>query len=60
MRESGVKIVIAEPHSNAALVRQITAKTGAQPITLSASGHDYTRLMDANVSALAAALKTAR
>ena len=56
MRATGVKVIVAEPHSPASLVRQIAAQTGAQPITLSASGHDYLRMMDANVSTLAAAL----
>ena len=59
MRETGVRVVIAEPHSNAALLRRIVEQTGATAVTLKASGHDYLRLIDDNVSALAAALKSA-
>ena len=59
MREAGVKILIADPHSNPSLVRQIAAKSGAHAVTLSPSGHDYIRLFDENVSRLAAALKRA-
>ena len=59
MREAGVKIVVADPGSNAALVRQIVSKTGAHEVTLFPSGHDYIRLFDENVSRLAAVLKRA-
>ena len=59
MREAGVKIVVADPHSNPALVRQIAARTGAQTVTLFPSGHDYIRLFDENVSRLVEALKRA-
>jgi zinc/manganese transport system substrate-binding protein len=57
MREAGVKIVIADPHSNPALVREIAAKSGARAVTLMPSGIDYVRLFDENVSRLVAALK---
>ena len=60
MREAGVKILIADPHSNPSLVRQIAAKSGAHAVTLLPSGHDYIRLLDENVSRLAAALKRAQ
>ena len=43
-----------------ALVRQIAARSGAGVARLESSGFDYIRLMDANVSALAAALAAAR
>ena len=59
MGEAGVKIVVADPSSNPALVRQITERTGARAVTLSPSGYDYVRLLDENVSRLAAALKSA-
>ena len=59
MRESGVKIVVAEPHSNAALLRRIVEQARATAVTLTASGHNYLELMDRNVSTLAAALKSA-
>jgi ABC-type Zn uptake system ZnuABC Zn-binding protein ZnuA len=60
MREAGVKIVVADPNSNPALVRQIAEKGGARAVTLHPSGDDYVRLIDDNVAALAAALKAAR
>jgi ABC-type Zn uptake system ZnuABC Zn-binding protein ZnuA len=60
MREIGLRILIADPHSNPSLVRQIAAKSGAHAVTLSPSGHDYIRLFDDNVSRLVAALKHAR
>jgi ABC-type Zn uptake system ZnuABC Zn-binding protein ZnuA len=59
MRESGVKILIADPHSNPSLVRQIATKGGAHAVTLSPSGHDYIRLFDDNVTRLVEALKRA-
>ena len=60
MREAGVKILVSEPSSNASLVRQISERTGARAVTLHPSGHDYVRLFDGNVAALAGALKEAR
>jgi ABC-type Zn uptake system ZnuABC Zn-binding protein ZnuA len=57
MRETGVKVLIADPNSNPALVREIAAKGGAQAVTLSPSGTDYIRMFDENVAALTAALK---
>ena len=59
MRESGVKILIADPHSNPSLVRQIATKGGAHAVTLSPSGHDYIHLFDDNVARLVEALKQA-
>ena len=46
MREARVKVLIADPHSNPALVRQIMAKTGARAVTLFPSGHDYIAMLD--------------
>jgi ABC-type Zn uptake system ZnuABC Zn-binding protein ZnuA len=57
MREARVRIVIADPHSNPALVRQIVEKTGTQAVTLAPSGDDYFRLFDENIARLVAALK---
>ncbi|HKA45249.1 MAG TPA: metal ABC transporter substrate-binding protein [Burkholderiales bacterium] len=57
MREAGVRIIIAEPSSNPSLVRQIGERTGAHAVTLHPSGDDYVRLLDENVSRLAAALR---
>lgn len=59
MREAGVKILIADPHSNPSLVRQVAAKGGAHAVTLFPSGNDYIRLFDENVSRLVEALKRA-
>lgn len=52
MRETGVRIVIAEPHSNPSLVRQIVERTGARAITLAPSSNDYLALFDENVKRL--------
>jgi ABC-type Zn uptake system ZnuABC Zn-binding protein ZnuA len=58
MHEAGVKLVIAEPHSNPSLVRQIEEKSGARAVTLAPSGSDYVALFDENLRRLAAALKS--
>jgi ABC-type Zn uptake system ZnuABC Zn-binding protein ZnuA len=57
MRGARVRIVIADPHSNPALVHQIVEKTGARAVTLAPSGSDYFALFDENVSRLVTALK---
>ena len=57
MRDAGVKILIADPHSNPSLVRQIATKSGAHAVTLSPSGDDYVQLFDHNVAKLVEALK---
>jgi ABC-type Zn uptake system ZnuABC Zn-binding protein ZnuA len=57
MREAGVKLVIADPHSNPALVRQIAEKSGARAVTLLPSGFDYIELFDENVRRLLTALQ---
>lgn len=57
MRESGVRLLIADPHANPALVRQIAEKTGAKPVALLPSGTDYIGLLDENVKRLSTALK---
>jgi ABC-type Zn uptake system ZnuABC Zn-binding protein ZnuA len=56
MREAGVRLVIADPHSNPSLVRQISERSGARAVTLLPSGSDYIGLFDENVKRLAAAL----
>ena len=56
MRESGVRILIADPHANPALVRQIAEKSGAKPVMLLPSGTDYVELFEENVRRLAVAL----
>jgi ABC-type Zn uptake system ZnuABC Zn-binding protein ZnuA len=57
MREARVRVVVADPHSNPALVRQIVERTGAHPVTLAPSGPDYLKLFDENVAQLVAASK---
>jgi ABC-type Zn uptake system ZnuABC Zn-binding protein ZnuA len=56
MREAGVRVLIADPHANPALVRQIAEKGGATAVTLLPSGFDYIGLIEENVRRLAAAL----
>jgi len=56
MRESQVRVLIADPHSNPALVQQIGAKSGAKPVTLLPSGTDYIALFEENVKRLSASL----
>lgn len=56
MREANVRLLIADPHANPALVRQIVEKGGAKPATLVPSGADYIGLFDENVRRLLAAL----
>lgn len=60
MREAGVRVLVTEPHSNAALARQVEAQAGARAVMLRASGEDYLALMDGNVTRLAEALAAAR
>ena len=57
MREAGVRLLIADPHADPALVRQIAEKGGAKPVTLLPSGTDYIGLFEENVRRLSAALK---
>ena len=56
MREADVRVLVADPHSNPSLVRQVVERTGARAVTLQPSGPDYLRLMDGNVERLARAL----
>lgn len=66
MRSSGVRVLIAEPYSDAAVVRRIAASSGATAVTLAPSvgadpqAKDYLALFDLNVERLAAALSAAR
>jgi len=57
MRESRVRIVIADPHADPGLVRRIAEGTGARAVTLNPSGYDYLRLFDENVAQLVAAAR---
>ena len=61
MREAGVRVVIADPHSNPSLVRQISERSGAKAVTLLPSvggepaANNYVSLFDVNVKRLASA-----
>ncbi len=62
MREAGVTLLIAEPYSNEAVVRQLAARSGAKAVTLVPSvgadpaARDYLELFEVNVRRLVAAL----
>jgi len=66
MRDAGVKVLIAEPYSNASLVSQVAARSGARAITLVPSvggdpeARDYLSLFDFNIERLTEALGTVR
>lgn len=66
MRESGVKLLIAEPYSNASLVDEVAARSGARAITLVPSvggdpeARDYLALFDLNIKRLTEALTASR
>lgn len=62
MKDAGVKLVIAEPYSNASLVNQVAARSGARVVTLIPSvggdpeARDYLALFDLNIKRLTEAL----
>src|SRR5262249_28006670 len=62
MKEAGVKLVIAEPSSNASIASQVAARSGARLVTLVPSvggdpeARDYPRLFEVNVRRLTRAL----
>jgi ABC-type Zn uptake system ZnuABC Zn-binding protein ZnuA len=66
MREGGVRLLIAEPYSNASLVSQVAARSGARPVTLIPSvggdpqAGDYLALFDLNIKRLTDALRASR
>lgn len=66
MREARVPLLIAEPSSNASLVRQVAARSGARAVTLVPSvggdpeARDYLALFDLNVTRLTEALAAGR
>ena len=66
MRDSGIKLLIAEPYSNASVVRQVTSQSGATAITLISSvggdseASDYLSLFDLNIKRLSSAAAAAR
>jgi len=62
MKEAGVKLVIAEPSSNASIASQLAARSGARLVTLAPSvggdpeARDYPGLFEVNVRRLTRAL----
>ncbi len=66
MREAGIKVLIAEPSSNASLVKEVAARSGARVVTLVPSvggdpdARDYFTLFDVNIKRLTGALAGAR
>lgn len=62
MRQTGVKVLLAEPSSHTSLVRDVAARTGARAVTLVPSvgadpaATDYIALFDVNVTRLVQAL----
>lgn len=60
LRHSDVRLLIADPHSDPSLVRQIADKGGIKAVTLLPSGADYVGLFEQNVQLLSQALKSAR
>jgi ABC-type Zn uptake system ZnuABC Zn-binding protein ZnuA len=58
MRDSGIRLLIAEPYSNASIVKEVAAKSGATAVTLIPSvggdpaAADYLSLFDVNVKRL--------
>ena len=57
MRETGVRVLIADPHASPGLVRLIVERGGATAVTLMPSGTDYIALFEENVRRLVSALK---
>jgi ABC-type Zn uptake system ZnuABC Zn-binding protein ZnuA len=66
MQDSGVKLLIAEPYSNASVVRQVATQSGATAITLIPSvggdpgASDYLSLFDLNVKRFSQSAASAR
>jgi ABC-type Zn uptake system ZnuABC Zn-binding protein ZnuA len=58
LRGSDVRVLVANPHSDPSLVRQIADKGGIKAVTLLPSGRDYIGLFEENVQRLAQALKS--
>jgi ABC-type Zn uptake system ZnuABC Zn-binding protein ZnuA len=66
MREGGVRLLIAEPSSNASVVRQVAERSGARAVTLLPSvgtdpeARDYLALFEVNLRRLIDALGSGR
>ena len=63
MRQAGVRLLIADPHSSPSLVRQIAERGGARAVTLVPSvgadpaASDYISMFEVNVQRLLGALR---
>jgi ABC-type Zn uptake system ZnuABC Zn-binding protein ZnuA len=66
IRDSGIKLLIADPYSNASVVRQVETQSGATAVTLIPSvggdpgAADYLGLFDFNIKRLSQAARAAR
>ena len=66
IRDAGVKLLIAEPYSNASLVSRVAARGGTRAVTLIPSvggdpeAQDYLALFDLNIKRLTEALAAPR
>ncbi len=66
MREAQVKLLISEPYSNASVVNQVAARSGARAVTLIPSvggdpeARDYLGLSDLNIKRLTEAIAATR
>ncbi|HEY3303831.1 MAG TPA: metal ABC transporter substrate-binding protein [Candidatus Binatia bacterium] len=66
MRDAGIRLLIAEPYSNASIVKQVAAQSGATAVTLIPSvggdpaAADYLSLFDVNVKRLSQSIGGAR
>ena len=66
MRDSGIKLLIADPYSNASTVRQVATQSGATTVTLIPSvggdpgATDYFSLFDVNIKRLSQSAMTAQ
>ena len=66
MREAGITVLIAEPSSNASLVNEVAARSGARVVTLFPSvggdpeARDYLALFDLNIKRLTDALASTK
>jgi ABC-type Zn uptake system ZnuABC Zn-binding protein ZnuA len=66
MRDSGIKLLIAEPYSNSSVVNQMSRQSGARAVTLipSVSGDpeasDYLSLFDLNIKRLSQSVSSTR
>jgi ABC-type Zn uptake system ZnuABC Zn-binding protein ZnuA len=66
MRDSGIKLLIAEPYSNSSVINQVARRSGARAVTLIPSvggdpeASDYLSLFDLNIKRLSQGAASAR